>query len=204
MGQRISNSLTRPLESLRQIVTRQRDGDTDARARVDVGVAEVRSLAVDFNDLAKTNLALSAQRDHMLAMRELQFDIERAVRQATDPESGFAALCQVLGAGLNVDHVIVYTLDRQGEVGLTSQWSGLGIATLEGPHDAILVDALESSNRLWAGAGRLIVPDVRQPEFQSRRGARELCERTNARSMILAPIGLVNRVDGIICVVHRG
>ena len=110
----------------------------------------------------------------------------------------------MLGAGLNVDHVIAYTLDRQGKVGLTSQWSGPGIAPVGGPLDAILVGALESSNRLWAGAGRLIVPDVQQPEFQSLRGARELCEMTDARSIILAPISLVNRVDGIICVVHRG
>ena len=200
----ISHSLKDPLESLRRVVEKQRYGDTSVRAREDEGVAEVRSLAVGFNELSETNIALSAQQKHMLAMRELQFDIERAIHRATDPESGFVSLCQVLGAGLNADHVIIYTLDRQGEVGLTSQWSGLGIATLAGPLDAILVDALESSNRLWAGLGRLIVSDVQQPEFQHLRGARELCEMTNARSMILAPIGLVNRVDGIICVVHRG
>ena len=48
-----SGSVSGPLERLRSVVERQRDGDRDALADTESGAVEVRSLAADFNGLTR-------------------------------------------------------------------------------------------------------------------------------------------------------
>jgi diguanylate cyclase (GGDEF)-like protein len=61
LGRRAARSMSGPMADLRETMTRQHGGDSDARAREDHGSVEVRSLAADFNALTEQNLALNAK-----------------------------------------------------------------------------------------------------------------------------------------------
>ena len=51
----LERSVSGPLERLRSVVERQRDGDRDALADTDTGAAEIRGLAAGFNGLTRSN-----------------------------------------------------------------------------------------------------------------------------------------------------
>jgi diguanylate cyclase (GGDEF)-like protein len=61
LGRRVARSMSRPMAELRDTMTRQQGGESDARAREDQGSAELRSLAADFNALTEQNHALNAE-----------------------------------------------------------------------------------------------------------------------------------------------
>jgi len=61
LGRRAARSMSRPMAELRDAMTRQHGGESDARAREDQGSAELRSLAADFNALTQQNHGLNAQ-----------------------------------------------------------------------------------------------------------------------------------------------
>ncbi len=61
LGLRAARSMSRPMAELRDTMSRQHEGESDARAREDLGSAELRSLAADFNALTKQNLGLNAE-----------------------------------------------------------------------------------------------------------------------------------------------
>jgi diguanylate cyclase (GGDEF)-like protein len=61
LGRRAGRSMSWPMAELRDTMTRQHGGESDARAREDHGSVEVRSLAADFNALTEQNLALNAK-----------------------------------------------------------------------------------------------------------------------------------------------
>ncbi|MEO8518959.1 MAG: GGDEF domain-containing protein [Dermatophilaceae bacterium] len=61
LGHRAARSMSRPMAELRDAMTRQHGGESDARAREDQGSAELRSLAADFNSLTQQNLGLNAE-----------------------------------------------------------------------------------------------------------------------------------------------
>ena len=61
LGLRAARSMSRPMAELRDTMTRQHGGESDARAREDLGSAELRSLAADFNALTEQKLGLNAE-----------------------------------------------------------------------------------------------------------------------------------------------
>ena len=61
LGHRAARSMSRPMAELRDTMTRQQGGESDARAREDQGSAELRSLAADFNALTEQNHGLNAE-----------------------------------------------------------------------------------------------------------------------------------------------
>ena len=94
LGRRAARSMSGPMAELRDTMTRQHGGESDARAREDHGSVEVRSLAADFNALTKQNLALNARVSGKLTeLRKVNEDLRAAQHLLThrtlhDPLTG--------------------------------------------------------------------------------------------------------------------
>lgn len=94
LGRRAARSMSGPMAELRETMTRQHGGESDARAREDNGAVEVRSLAADFNALTEQNLALNAKVSGKLTeLRKVNEDLRAAQHLLThrtlhDPLTG--------------------------------------------------------------------------------------------------------------------
>ena len=94
LGRRAARSMSGPMAELRETMTRQHGGESDARAREDHGSVEVRSLAADFNALTEQNLALNAKVTGKLTeLRKVNEDLRAAQHLLThrtlhDPLTG--------------------------------------------------------------------------------------------------------------------
>ena len=94
LGRRAARSMSGPMAELRETMTRQHGGESDARAREDHGTVEVRSLAADFNALTEQNLALNTKVTGKLTeLRKVNEDLRAAQHLLThqtlhDPLTG--------------------------------------------------------------------------------------------------------------------
>ncbi len=88
-----------PTERLRRVVERLRMGESTARARVDEGPDEVRSVARAVNTLADDADRLRAEREEAARLRQLAVEVGRAVRSELDADEAMLAAVTGLGAG---------------------------------------------------------------------------------------------------------
>lgn len=200
LGRRAARSISAPLAELRDTMNRQRRGEPGARAREDRGSLELRSLAADFNALSEQNLGLQEIQARDLRMNRLTFEIARAIRAATGTQQALDVVCAALGQGLGVDRVMANTVDADHKVLLGAQWHLPDLTPLgDIPEDlAPHVGAL--AEELWLGEGFAARDDFLSPEVQSRERSRIFYEATGARAVIMVPIGLGDRVIGMIYV----
>ena len=125
LGHRAARSMSRPMAELRDTMTRQHDGESDARAREDQGSAELRSLAADFNALTEQNLALNSELTGRLTeLRKVNINLEETQNLLThrtlhDPLTGLPnrtlfldrldqSLAEAVRSGR---HIAVYFID---------------------------------------------------------------------------------------------
>ena len=200
MGRRVARSIREPIAELRETMTRQREGELDARAREDQGSLEIRSLAADFNVLTQHNLVLQRAQAQALSMQKLTIDIERASRTAPDTQRALDLLCAALGEGLGADRVMANTVDADHTVLLGAQWHGPDLSTLGDIPDDLVPHVGGFAEELWLGEGFAASGDFLAPEVQSRERARIFHHATGARAVIMVPIGLGDRVIGMIYV----
>jgi two-component system, OmpR family, phosphate regulon sensor histidine kinase PhoR len=200
VGRRMTRALTRPLQGLHGVVTRQNKGERDLRAREDQQITEIRDLAADFNRLLENNQALHLEQAHGLMMHQLSLDVERALRRAADVQGALDVLCAVLGEGLGVDRVMANTVDGQHRVLRGAQWHVSSLAPLGDVPDDLSPHVGQLAEQLWSAAGRLAIHDFLDPEVQAQERARIFTAETRARSVIMVPIGLGDRVLGVIFV----
>ncbi len=118
----LERSVSSPLERLRSVVERQRDGDRDAQADTGTGAAEIRALAADFNGLTRSNQALQEQQSVVLLAHQLALDVARVVHGAPEIDTTLHTVCAMLGEGLSVDRIILYTHDESGVIDQRTQW----------------------------------------------------------------------------------
>ncbi|HET8601233.1 MAG TPA: ATP-binding protein, partial [Segeticoccus sp.] len=206
VGFRVANSLSGPLTALREVVSRQRAGDTSARADDSTGALDVRALAADFNDLSGQNEALQRSQSRALAMHQLTLDVERAVRSTHDVQSALNVLCRMLGEGMNADRVMANTIDENKDVLLGAQWHDVDLDPLPDIPEPLVPEVGALAEELWQASSRLVLRDFLDPEVQAQERARLFYRETGAQSLILVPIGLGERVIGIIYVLavdHR-
>ncbi|MEK7410992.1 MAG: GAF domain-containing protein, partial [Actinomycetota bacterium] len=138
------------------------------------------------------------QRANML---ENTREIERAIRTASDTQQVLDVLCSMLGEGFGVDRVIAKVGDADHNLLLGAQWHQPLVEEL--PEDFVPVIG-PLAEELWKSSRRLVVDDFLAPNTQSRRD--EVFHGfTDARAVIMVPIGLGERVIGVIYVVtvHR-
>ena len=198
LGNRISRAVTRPLVSLREVVRRQRAGDHDARARVDEGALEVRELAADFNALIAQNVSLSQAQAEALLIHELTRDVARLVRAADDADAAVAATCRALGEGLAVDRVLFHIIDSDSVVRHGAQWARAGLAPLPELSEELLRHEVDVAQEMWGSATPFAIENFLDPEVQRLERARLFSGATGCRAVIMAPVGLGERVLGVI------
>ena len=198
LGNRISRAVTRPLTNLRTVVRRQRAGDHDARAREDDGALEVRELAADFNALITQNISLSRVQAEALLMHELTRDIARQVRAAADAAEAIRSTCRALGEGLAVDRVLFHIIDSDREVRHGSQWHRPGLDQLPELSEELLHHEVDLAQEMWGSATPYVLENFLDADVQQMERARLFARDTAARAVIMAPVGLGERVLGVI------
>ena len=200
LGHRAARSISQPITELRDTMTRQREGEPGARAREDQGSLELRSLAADFNALTEQNLGLQETQARGLSMNKLTFEIARAIRAAPDTQQALDVLCAALGQGLGVDRVMANTVDADHKVLLGAQWHLPNLPPLGDVPDDLVPHVGQLAEELWLAEGFVARDDFLAPEVQSRERARIFYRETGARAVIMVPIGLGDRVIGVIYV----
>ena len=205
LGRQAARSISQPITELRGTVTRQREGEPGARAREDQGFLEIRSLAADFNALSEQNLGLQQTQARSLRMHDLTLEIERALRTAPDAQQELDVLCAALGEGLGVDRVMANTVDADHLVLLGAQWHLPSLAPLGDIPEDLVLHVGRLAEELWLSSEHLALHDFLAPQVQSQERARLFYRETGARAVIIVPIGLGERVIGVIYVmtVHQ-
>jgi len=198
LGNRVSRSVTRPLRNLRSVVRRQRAGDHEARAREDQGAMEVRELAADFNALIAQNVSLSLAQAEALLMHELTREAARIVRAAPSADEAIEATCAALGKGLAVDRVLFHIIDSDRVVRHGRQWHRPGLSDLPDLSEELLRHEVELAQEMWGSATSSALADFLDPRVQEAERAQLFSRATGARAVILAPVGLGERVLGVI------
>ena len=198
VGRRAARALSQPIKELRATMTRQREGEPGARAREDQGAQEIRSLAVDFNALSEQNLGLQQAQARSLRMRDLTIEIGRALREAPDAQQELDVLCMALGEGLGADRVMATTFDAHHADSIGAQWHRVGLPPLREASDERVRRIGQLAEELWLSSERLVVNDLLAPQVQLQERARIFYRETGARAVIIVPIGLGDRIIGMI------
>jgi two-component system, OmpR family, phosphate regulon sensor histidine kinase PhoR len=198
LGQRVARTISRPLIELRDTMVRHRADEPGARAREDQGSSELRSVARGFNALMDQNLALQQSQARALDTHQITLRIARAIRAASDTQQALDVVCATLGEGLGADRVVANTLGVDRDVELGAQWHLPNLPRLGDPPGLSELGGL--AEELWLSAGMRARDDLLEPELLAQEPDRTLRRETDARALIMAPIGLRDRVIGMIYV----
>ncbi len=201
LGVRFARSIGQPIAGLHDAMTRQRAGEPDALAREDLGPLEVRSLATNFNALTKQNLDLQQIHSHDLRMHELSFEIERAIRSVPDAQQALDILCATLGEGIGVDRVMANTFDSDHNLLLNAQWHLPDLPPLPDMSPHLISHSRLHAKELWLSSESRVLSNLLSPRAQFPERAQMFHRETGARAVIVVPIGLGDRVIGMIYVV---
>lgn len=104
-SRRMSRALTVPLEHLRDVVHRQREGDRTAWARTDLGASEVGQLAADINALSRAQFRLLDEQAESLRLQEAATAAGRRIHAEADRAGAFAEVARIVGEALGARRV---------------------------------------------------------------------------------------------------
>ncbi|MBK5250785.1 MAG: GAF domain-containing protein, partial [Actinomycetales bacterium] len=138
---------------------------------------------------------------HSLRMHELTLEIERAIRTVPDPQEALDILCVALGEGLGVDRVMATTVDADHTLLLAAQWHLPDLLPVGDMSDDLVAHVGGLAEELWSSSGFIARNDFLAAQVQSRGPARIFRREIGARAVIMVPIGLGDRVVGVISVI---
>jgi signal transduction histidine kinase len=197
-GQLLSRSTTDPLVRLSELLDRQRDGDREALADPDAGASEVRALAANFNGLTRANQVLREQQAEVLLMHQLALDVARTVQAAPDTNTALALVCAMLGEGLGVDRVLLYTYDAAGVAEDRTQYHRYDLPDLPPLQRSLAKEVSVIAEELRRDATVFAAKDFLDQEIQDQPRAQAFHRATGARSVLMAPVGLGERGLGVL------
>lgn len=186
----LQRSVSGPLERLRSVVERQRDGDRDALADTEAGAAEVRGLAADFNGLTRSNQALQEQQSVVLRAHQLALDVARVVHGAPDIDSALHTVCAMLGEGLSVDRIMLYLHDESGAIDQRTQWHRDDLPDLGALPSSLADEVKEVGDELRRQATVFVVSDFLHADVQTQARAERFYRATGAKSLLMVPVGI--------------
>lgn len=131
------------------------------------------------------------QRSNML---ESVREIEHAVRTAPDTQHALDILCAVLGERLDCDRVIAKVGDSDDKLLASAQWHLQSVGDLS---DDLVPYIGPLAKELWRSSETLVVNDFLASQQLSQRD-QIFHGYTDARAAIIVPIGLGERVIGVI------
>jgi signal transduction histidine kinase/HAMP domain-containing protein len=194
----LERSVSRPLERLRSVVERQRDGDRDAQADTDSGAAEVRGLAADFNGLTRSNQVLQEQQSDVLLAHQLALDVARVVHGAPDIDTALEVVGGMLGEGLAVDRILLYTHDESGTITQRTQWHRYDLPELPVLPPSLAGEVKAVGDELRRQATVFVLSDFLHPEVQAQERAQRFYRATGAKSLLMVPVGIGEQGLGVL------
>jgi signal transduction histidine kinase len=171
-------------------VDRHRGGDREALADTGTGALEVRALAADLNGLTRANQVLQEQQAEVLLMHQLALDVARSVQAAPDTSTALRLVCAMLGEGLSVDRVLLYTYDGEGVVEDRIQYHRYDLPDLPPLPRSLATEVSSVAEELRKQATVFAAKDFLDPEIQEQPRAQAFHRATGARSVLMAPVGL--------------
>jgi signal transduction histidine kinase len=199
-GRRVADVTTPsslPLTSPRADMVGQR-GVVRTRARPVQDPSEPRSVASDLSLLTEQNIVLRQMQARDLGTHQITLEIARIIRAASDTQQALDVMCLAMGEGLGVDRVIAKTIGSRHDVQLDSQWHRPGLPALS---DLALLPELGGlDEHLWLSAGFRAQNDVLDEKAPLQELSRAVHRATGARALLMVPIGLDDRVIGMIYV----
>ena len=149
--------------------------------------------------LTDQNRALRQLPTNVLSTHQTILEIGRAIRAATDTQQALDIMCAALGGGLGVDRVLANGFGLQQGAQLGSQWYRPGVGELR---DLTMPPELRGlAEELWLAAGLWAEDDVLAVEAPIPALAGPFIQEVGARAGIAVPIGLGDRVIGIVFVI---
>jgi len=198
LGRRFAGSISRPLIELRDTMVRQRKGEPGACARDDQGSVELRSVASDFNALTEQNLALLQAQARDLESHQVTLAIARAIRATSNTQQALDVMCAAMGEGLGADRVVAKTIGDRQEVQLGAQWHRPNLRPLR---DLTLLPELGGlAEESWLSGGFRARDDLLAGEASRQGLDRYFHQVMGVRAVVMVPIGLDDRVIGMIYV----
>ena len=191
-------SVSGPLERLRSVVERQRDGDREALADTDTGASEIRALADDFNGLTRSNQALQEQQSVVLLAHQLALDVARVVHGAPEIDTALQTVCAMLGEGLSVDRIMLYTYDESGVIDQRTQWHRHDLPDLPALPPSLANEVKAVGDELRRQATVFVVSDFLNPEVQVQDRAERFYRATGAKSLLMVPVGIGEQGLGVL------
>jgi len=197
-GRLVLAAILLPLQRLREVVTRQRDGDDAVRADEVTGAAEIRALATDYNELVRTRRLLQEEQAQMLLMHQLTLDVARRVRSVDDIEEALEFVCASLGEGLAVDRVLLYTVGDDGIAEGGAQYHRYDLPPLPQLPPSLMGQVAAVNDELRRDATVFRLPDLLDPEARDEPRVAAYHRATGARSLLMVPIGVGERGLGLL------
>jgi len=194
----LQRSVSGPLERLRSVVERQRDGDRDALADTDTGAAEVRGLAADFNGLTRANQVLQEQQATVLLAHQLALDVARVVHGAPDLDTALEAVVAMLGEGLAVDRILLYTHDETGAITQRTQWHRGDLPELPVLPPSLAGEVKAVGDELRRQATVFVLSDFLHAQVQAQDRAERFYRATGAKSLLMVPVGIGEQGLGVL------
>ena len=194
----LARSVSGPLERLRSVVERQRDGDRDAQADTDSGAAEVRGLAADFNGLTRSNQVLQEQQSVVLRAHQLALDVARVVHGAPEIDTALSTVCAMLGEGLSVDRIMLYTHDESGVIDQRTQWHRHDLPDLPALPPSLASEVRVVGDELRRRATVFVLSDFLHAEVQTQVRAARFYRATGAKSLLMVPVGIGEQGLGVL------
>jgi signal transduction histidine kinase len=183
---------------LRAVVERQRDGDRDALADTDGGAAEVRGLAADFNGLTRSNQVLQEQQSAVLLAHQLALDVARVVHGAPEIDTALHTVCAMLGEGLSVDRIMLYTHDESGAIDQWTQWHRHDLPDLAPLPPSLAGEVKAVGDELRRQGTVFVVSDFLDAEVQHQERAQRFYRATGATSLLMVPVGIGEQGLGVL------
>jgi signal transduction histidine kinase len=173
-------------------------GVVRAHARAERDPSEPRSVATDLSLLTEQNLVLRQIHARDLGTHQITLEIARAIRAASDTQQALDVMCVAMGEGLGADRVIAKTIGNRHDIQLHAQWHRPDLPSLNDLTSLPELGGLDED--LWLTAGFRAQNDVLDVEPPLEELSRAFYLATGARALMMVPIGLDDRVIGMIYV----
>jgi len=197
------------LRDLDVILLTAASGFSDVEAGIAAGASAYvakpfspQALLERVNALTEQNHALRQIQARDSRTHQIILEIGHAIRTASDAQQVLDVMCVALGEGIGADRVIANTLDVHHQVKQGAQWHR---PKLQPVRDFTELPVLGGfAQDLWLSSGFWAEDDLLHAEPPPPEAVLPFLQETGARAGIIVPIGLDERVIGVIQVLRVG
>jgi two-component system phosphate regulon sensor histidine kinase PhoR len=202
---RTATGISRPLRTLRSVVSRLDRGDLAAHANEQDGPSEVRALARAVNAMGRRARAEATADRDAEQFRQRTRLISSTIRRTTNGAQMAEHLVRGLGDAFEVDRVWLHTFADERVPQLTAQWHKENLAPLPAPAEHQLTEAQALADRLWDSAQVITINDYRTyVPSPSGRAIFKMARAAGASASMVVPIGDNTSAFGIMWIAMTG